>query len=185
MRYERHMSLVRRIARPMLAAKFILDGVDHARHPSTRSETVAPVVNQLASHSAVPNDPDLVVRVNGAAMAAAGTLLALGRLPRLSAAVLALTVLPATVADNDFWAESDPELKRRKRRQFLNNVGLFGGVLLATVDTAGQPGLAWRGNRAVKDVKRSAKLARREADHLVADAKREAQLARAKVEAAF
>lgn len=185
MRYERRMSLVRLVARPLLAAKFIWDGVDHARHPSTRSDTVAPAVTRLAGLTKVPDDPDLIVRVNGIAMSAAGVLLALGKAPRLSATVLALTVLPATIADNNFWSEPDPEAKRAKRRQFLNNLGLFGGVLLATVDTAGQPGLAWRGNRAVKDAKRAGRLARRDAERVVHDVTREAHLAKAKMEAAL
>lgn len=185
MRYERPMSLVRLVARPLLAASFILDGVDHVRHPGTRTQAVTPMVNQLASRTSVPDDPELLVRVNGAAMAGAGTMLAIGKLPRLSSTVLAATVLPATFADYDFWAESDADRKAFKRKQFLTKLGLFGGVLLAAVDTQGQPGLAWRGERAVKDAKRAAGLAKKDARRAAADAKREARLARAQVKAAL
>ncbi len=185
MRYERGMSLVRRIARPLVASKFIVAGVDHLRHPDSRAKPLAPVVSQLASRTSVPNDPVLVVRANGAAMAAAGTLLAIGKLPRLSASVLALTVLPATVADYDFWSESDPERKAAKRKAFLTNLALFGGVLLATVDTQGRPGLAWRGNRAVRSAKRVAGEAKKDARHAAKDARYEARLAKARVEAAL
>ncbi|MFV0459035.1 MAG: DoxX family protein [Actinomycetales bacterium] len=179
------MSLVRLVARPLLAASFILDGVDHVRHPGTRTQAVTPMVNQLASRTSVPDDPELLVRVNGAAMAGAGTMLAIGKLPRLSSTVLAATVLPATFADYDFWAESDADRKAFKRKQFLTKLGLFGGVLLAAVDTQGQPGLAWRGERAVKDAKRAAGLAKKDARRAAADAKREARLARAQVKAAL
>ncbi len=185
MRYERPMSLVRRLARPLLAAKFVVDGVDHVRHPGTRVDGARPIVNQLAARTSLPNDPELLVRANGAAMAVAGTLLAFGKLPRVSATVLAATVLPATFADHAFWAEKDPDVKAEERRQFVTNLGLFGGVLLAAVDTQGQPGLAWRGNRAVRDAKRVAGSAKKDARRAARDAKREAQLARARVEAAL
>lgn len=171
------MSLVRLVARPLLAAKFVLDGVDHVRHPGTRSDAYAPLVTRLAASTPVPDEPELVVRANGAAMAGAGALLAAGKAPRLAASVLAVTVLPATFADNAFWAESDPAVKRAKRREFLANLGLFGGVLLAAVDTQGRPGLAWRGERAVKDAKRSAKLAKREASRVSDLAKRDTKVA--------
>ncbi len=175
------MSLVRLVARPLLASKFILDGVDHVRHPGMRSEAVAPLVDKLSERTPVPNDAELFVRANGGAMAGAGALLAIGKMQRLSATVLAATSLPAILADHAFWAESDPDLKRVKRKEFLTSLGLLGGVLIAAVDTQGQPGLAWRGERAVKDAKRTAKHAKREAGRAKNAAKRDAKAATAVV----
>lgn len=177
MRYERTM-IVRRIARPMLAAGFVLKGIDHVRHPSPRVETVRPLVNRLAGHTPVPDDPELLVRVNGAVMAGAGALLATGRAPRLAAGLLAVNLVPTILTDNDFWREPDLEERTRKRRELLSNIGLLGGVLLACVDTAGQPGLAWRSQRAAKDAQRLARHARKSVH-------KEAELARARMEAAL
>lgn len=179
MRYERVMNVVRTIARPMLAANFVLKGIDQVRHPDPRVEGARPLVNQLTNVvPSVPNEPAMLVRANGAMMAGAGLLLATGKLPRVAAALVAVNMVPTILIDNDFWRESDPEEKVRKRRELLTNVGLLGGVLLATVDTAGQPGLVWRSQRAAKDVKRVTRQAKKQVV-------REAELARAKVEAAL
>jgi putative oxidoreductase len=189
------MSIVRRLARPLLAAPFVLEGVEHVRHPGPRVESARPLVSRLAEPLRLPDDPEMLVRANGAAMAVAGSLLATGRLPRLAAAVLAATVVPATYVENAFWAEKDPERKAAQRTRFLTSLGLLGGALLASVDTDGRPGLAWRSERAAKDAKRAAGLAKRDAKRagrlakhetrtLTKGARREARLARAKVEAA-
>ena len=61
-----------------------------------------------------------------------------------------------------------------QRIQFLKNVSMFGGLLLASVDTEGKPGVAWRARRAATDVKR-------EARRLAKDARHEARLAKAQL----
>ena len=57
---------------------------------------------------------------------------------------IAATLVPTTVAGHPFWKEEDPAKRKMQRIQFLKNVAMMGGVLLAAVDTAGKPGLAWR-----------------------------------------
>ena len=63
----------------------------------------------------------------------------------------------------------------------LESMAMFGGVLLAAVDTAGKPGLAWRAqnlanrsqrgaSRAVRSTAREAKIAKRGAQLKVQDA---------------
>ncbi len=163
MRYERPMSIVRRLARPLLAANFVLEGMDHVRHPGARVETARPLVNTLAAPLHLPNDPELLVRANGAAMSAAGALLAMGRLPRISAAVLAASLVPVTYLEHPFWTERDAEVKATQRTAFLKNLGLLGGLLIASVDTEGRPGLAWRSQRAAKKAKGAAAQAKKDA----------------------
>jgi hypothetical protein len=51
---------------------------------------------------------------------------------------------------------------------------MLGGLMIASVDTEGRPGVAWRARRAAKDV-------RREARHLGRSARREAKLAAAQI----
>ena len=50
-------------------------------------------------------------------------------------AVLAATLVPTTVAAHSFWQEQDPEVRAKQKVQFLKNLGLLGGLLLAAVDT--------------------------------------------------
>ena len=102
------MTVVRRLARPMLAAIFIKGGVDSLRHPAQRAEAAGPVIHALAEPLHLPDDPELLVRANGATMVAAGAMLALGRLPRVSSLVLAASLAPTTYAGHAFWQESDP-----------------------------------------------------------------------------
>jgi putative oxidoreductase len=174
---EDRMTVVRRLARPMLAAMFIDGGLDALRHPSTKVGKAGPVVSKLAGPLHLPDDPELLVRANGAAMVGAGGLLAFGKFPRLAALVLAASLVPTTAAGHRFWEESDPVTKRNQRVHFLKNVGLLGGTLLAVVDTGGKPGVPWRARRAAKDAARTARTARREAKMAARTAKAQTRLA--------
>ncbi len=51
-----------------------------------------------------------------------------------------------------FWDETDPALKAEKRRGFLTDLSLIGGLVLASADAAGKPSLGWRGRRAGRRV---------------------------------
>ncbi|MFD0363616.1 DoxX family membrane protein [Nocardia sp. GCM10030253] len=146
--------LLRRLARPLLAASFVADGVDTLMHPESRAKAASALVQQgeqrLPDNLAakLPSDTAMVVRVNAIAQVSGGVLLALGKMPRLASVVLAATVIPATVTEQDFWAEQDPGRKAAKRNAFLKDMGLLGGLMIAAADTAGKPSLGWRGRRA-------------------------------------
>jgi putative oxidoreductase len=170
------MTLVRRVARPMLAAMFVVGGLDQLKHPSTKADTARPLVEKLAPAIGLPDDTELLVRANGAAMVGAGALLALGRLPRLASTVLAATLVPTTVAAHSFWNEQDPKVRAQQKVQFFKNVSLLGGLLIAAVDTAGKPGLAYRAHMVNDSAHRTARQTRREARHLAHAAAREAKL---------
>ena len=58
--------------------------------------------------------------------------------------VLAASLGPDDLAGHAFWEKTDPAKSAAAAQQFLKNVGLLGGLLMAAVDTAGKPGLAWR-----------------------------------------
>ncbi|MGO4615535.1 DoxX family protein [Nocardia sp. 2YAB30] len=149
--------LLRRLARPLLATAFVVDGVDTLRRPEERVKVATELVQrgqrQLPDEVAakLPADPATVVRINAAAQVGGGVLLALGKAPRLAALVLAATVVPATVTEQDFWNEQDPARKSAKRTAFLKDLGLLGGLIIAAADTEGKPSLGWRGRRAARD----------------------------------
>ncbi|MDQ1287016.1 MAG: putative oxidoreductase [Actinomycetota bacterium] len=169
------MSLVRRVARPLLAASFLAAGADAVLHPMPKADAARPLVERLAPAVGLPPDAELLIRAAGTVQLGAGALFALGRMPRLSAVLLAASLLPSAAAEGAFWREQDPETRRERRTQLLREAGLLGGALLGAVDTAGQPGLGWRGRRAVRTTRRTAKRIAREtkrnakrarADHL-------------------
>ncbi|MFC7448994.1 DoxX family protein [Rhodococcus daqingensis] len=148
--------LVRRIARPLLAAVFITGGIDALRHPAGKAALAEPFIQR--AHGAlpggvaalVPSHPENLVRLNGAIQAGAGALLATGTVPRIASLTLAGSLLPTTLASHAFWAESDPAQRAAHRTQFFKNMSLLGGLLIAGVDTEGRPSLGWRGRRAAR-----------------------------------
>lgn len=178
------MTLVRRVARPMLASIFVTGGVNALRNPGSRvnaAEKVTPWLTRIAPQ--LPSDTETLVRINGGVQLVGGSLLAVGRLPRLSALALAGALVPSTLAGHRFWEEKDPAKRANERTHFTKNIGLMGGLLLAAVDTEGSPGLAWRTRHAGEELQSSGRRfvlrARREAKIAAREAKQEAKLLRA------
>ena len=170
------MSVVRKIARPMLASVFVVSGLNALRHPGPLTTRARPFVSTVSGPLGIPDDPELLVRANGAAMLAGGGLLALGRIPRISSLALAATLVPTTLAGRAFWEDTDPTTRAQNRTQFLKNVGLLGGLLLASVDTEGRPGLAYRARMVGDSTRRTAESARKDARYAARTARREAKL---------
>ena len=114
------MKAMRVIARPLLAAIFILSGFEVARAPGDRA--------QAAAALGVPQ-PELAVRANAVVMLLAGAVLALGIVPRGAAAVLAGSLIPTTLAGHPFWQEQDPQKRKGQLTHFLKNLSMLGGLL--------------------------------------------------------
>jgi len=149
--------LIRRVARPMLAAVFIGQGFEALRSPKPAAEAARPALEGLQKlpdpvGSGVPSDAETFAKITAAVQIGGGLLLASGRLPRLASAALAGTVIPANLGAHMFWDEHDEALKAEKRRAFLTDLSLLGGLLIASADTAGKPSLGWRGRRAARKV---------------------------------
>jgi uncharacterized membrane protein YphA (DoxX/SURF4 family) len=147
--------LIRRIARPLLSAVFIGQGVDSLLHPRSAAEAAAPTVDGLRAlpdpvGSNVPADAQTFAQINAAVQIGGGILLATGKMPRLASAALAFTVLPANLGAHMFWNETDPQRKAEKRQDLLTDLSLLGGLMIAAADTEGKPSLGWRGRRAAE-----------------------------------
>lgn len=147
--------VIRRIARPLLSVAFIGQGVNSLLNPKSAAQAAAPAVDGLQAlpdsvSANIPSDPETVAQITAAVQIGGGLLLASGKLPRIASAALAVTVLPANIGAHSFWNESDPAVKAQKRQQFLTDLSLLGGLLIASADTAGKPSLGWRGRRAAE-----------------------------------
>ncbi|BAH48948.1 DoxX family protein [Rhodococcus opacus] len=148
--------LVRRIARPLLSAIFISGGIDALRNPAQKAQAAAPLIDKSTEAlpgsvtQKIPSDPETLIKINAAVQIGGGVLLATGKAPRLASLALAGSLVPTTVVGHDFWNETDPAKKAAQRTQFLKNVSLLGGLLIAAVDTEGKPSLGWRGRRAAR-----------------------------------
>lgn len=156
--------LVRRIARPLLAAAFVSQGVDTLLNPKSKIEETRPLLDkaQRVVPGAATIDPLLVVRTEGAVKVGAGLMMACGKAPRLAATLLAIDLLPSTAAEHPFTSAGHPDVRKNQRAQFLHNCALLGGLLLAMADTGGKPSLVWRAKHANKDAEKGVnKLSRR------------------------
>jgi uncharacterized membrane protein YphA (DoxX/SURF4 family) len=160
--------ILRRIARPMLAAVFVSGGINTLRNPKPRVETAGPAVDKATDQlldkipdqaldrvpdkivDKVPTDAESIVKINAAAQVGAGIALGLGKFPRLAALVLAGSTVPTTLAGHAFWDKEDPAERAHQQVQFLKNMGLVGGLLLAAADTQGKPSVAWRTKHAAR-----------------------------------
>jgi uncharacterized membrane protein YphA (DoxX/SURF4 family) len=141
----------------MLAAVFVGQGIEALKSPKPAAEAARPTLEGLQklpeSVSAnVPSDPETLAKITAAVQIGGGVLLASGRLPRLASAALAASVIPANLGAHMFWDEPDQQLKAEKRRAFLTDLSLLGGLIIASADTAGKPSLGWRGRRAARKV---------------------------------
>jgi putative oxidoreductase len=154
--------LVRRLARPMLASMFIVGGIDTLRRPAPKVEAAAALGLQ--------DNTEQVVKGNAAAQVVAGLAFATNRLPRLSALILAGSLVPTTAAGHRFWEYSEPAQRADQTQHFVKNVSMLGGLLLASVDTEGRESVARRTKRvsrgaARKAAKRSAKATATQRQH--------------------
>jgi putative oxidoreductase len=148
----------------MLASIFVSGGLDSLRNPKSKVAAAAEVGPRIAAKLPyLSEDPETLVKINGAAQLVAGTLLSLGRLPRLSALVLVGSIVPTTLAGHRFWEEQEPAKRAQHRIHFFKNLGLLGGLMLAAVDTEGRPGLSWRAHHATHHAARTSHRARHRA----------------------
>ena len=141
------MSPTRTLARPLMASMFIAGGADTLRNPGARPAMV---------ERAGLQDPDKLVRINGIAQLVGGLTLATGRLPRLSALALAGSLIPTTYVGHPFWAEDDKGAMQQQRTQFLKNLSMLGGLLLAAADTGGRESIPHAAGRISRRAKKKA-----------------------------
>jgi putative oxidoreductase len=129
------VGLARFIARPMLASIFLVGGADAFAHPERRAEQAKPVIEQMTSVlPALPPDPVVLVKANAAMQVGAAALLSAGVLQRLSALVLAASLVPTTFGGHRFWELQDPAARAQQRTHFLKNTAILGGLLLIALD---------------------------------------------------
>ncbi|HEX5114496.1 MAG TPA: DoxX family membrane protein [Pseudonocardiaceae bacterium] len=129
--------IMHRLARPLLASVFVVSGIDILRNPENRVKVATPFLRSAMDKvgdslpEGVPTDPATLVKVSAGVKLLAGLGLALGKFPRLSALVLALDLVPTTLAAHAYWEHEDPAVRGQQRVHFQKNLGLLGGLLIA------------------------------------------------------
>jgi putative oxidoreductase len=131
---RRMLSSLRPAARILTGSTYALLGYDALQAPGARVDQAAAVLATVRKVVPLPADDELVVRGNAGVQVVAGTLLALGLAPRLSALVLAGSLVPTTFAGHSYWTVEDPAARKMQRIQFHKNLAMIGGLLFAALD---------------------------------------------------
>lgn len=150
------MTPVRSIARALLGGVFIAAGAQAILKPARYADRAQPLADQLAPlitkvDERLPTNTEALVRINGAAQVGGGLLLATGTAPRPAAALLAGTLVPATVVNHPFWNAQTSTQRERELVGFAKNMAILGGLMLAAADTAGSPSVGWRVRKYLDD----------------------------------
>ena len=146
------MSLLRFAGRALFSSYFVADGVQmvvkpdkNANEVSDTIEALVPIVQSFLPPDVadkVPAQARTWTRILGATQIIGGVAYATGIARRPGAALLSLATLPRVVSAARAGAED--------RSDLFVQLALFGGALVATRDTAGRPGLAWRAEQSRK-----------------------------------
>lgn len=171
--------LLRRIARPLLAAPFVYDGIQAVLHPAEHVDAAREgstlVTDAVGAEPLSERQLGLLVRVHGAVTAAAGVLLAVGRTPRTAALALAALTAPLAVAHQPFTSKGAERSLRTAA--FVKDLGKVGAAVIAGVDLEGRPGVTYRVQQARTH---AARLAEAKAETVKAATKGEAAKVAAK-----
>ncbi len=125
-------TLIRTAGRFLLAGIFVYSGYGMFQNAEGYAKRASAAIPML------PEDPT-IAKVHGAIMMGAGSTFALGILPKMSARILALTLIPNTFVGHPVWKAETPEERRTQLVHFLKNAGLFGGLLYASADKRSAP----------------------------------------------
>ena len=122
--------MLKMLSRPMLASVFVTSAWATLKDPLPVAKHAEPMIERYRKvlPEWVPTDPVTLIRVDACLKLGCGALLAMNRLPRLAALVLAADLIPTTLVGHRVWESGDPE----ERNHFLKNVAMLGG-LLATI----------------------------------------------------
>lgn len=149
------MTIVRVLARPMLASSFILSGLDRLRNADQTAQQLSPVLGRVAAALSINASEKTLARLVAGTQVGAGVLLATGKFSRAAAVLLSVTAGLTTLVEYRTARADTKEAKSHRRRQLAKNIGLLGGALLASVDTAGRPGLVWRAEKLLESGKKT------------------------------
>jgi putative oxidoreductase len=130
------VGLIRTLGRLLLAWVFVYSGQDVLRDPEPRAKTAGPFIDTIRGIVPyLPEDKILLVRANAGMMLAAGTLLALGKYPRLAAIALVASLVPTTLAGHRFWTIQEPTPRAQQVIHVNKNLAMIGGLLVFALQT--------------------------------------------------
>lgn len=149
------MTLVRRLARPMLAGIFVSGGADALMNPAAKAKAVGDTAHDVADALPVslPEDPETLIKIDAGAKILGGLMLAGGgKLARPGALVCATSLVWTTWAAHRFWEMDDKQERAQNQIQFMKNLSILGGLLITAVDTSGRESVPHMAKRGAHDL---------------------------------
>ena len=149
-------SLLQTAGRVLTAPVFITGGYSALTNPGGRVAAAAQTLDAIREYVPIlPEDDELLVRANGGLQLLAGTTMALGIKPRLSALALAGSLVPTTLAGHAFW-EMDGADAAAHQTHFSKNVAALGGLLLVAGSGATKKAVRKAASKAAKKAEKKA-----------------------------
>lgn len=127
--------------RALVALVFIDGGLRTLRDPGPRVQAAGPLLARLRKHLPFLPGDEFLVRANATVHLAGGLLLATGALQRTVSGLLAVSLVPTTIAGHRPWESTDPAQREAEIIQVVKNAGV-GGALVALLSrsSASAPG---------------------------------------------
>ena len=125
------MSPIRTIARPLLGSIFITSGASQLKEHGYVTE---------AARAAGLAEPEKLAKLHVYSGLLGGLALATGKFPRLAALGLAVNLVPTTFVGHAFWSAPEDQ-KMMQQINFMKNLSILGGLLMAVADTGGRESL--------------------------------------------
>ncbi len=110
----------------LLGGIFIFGGSNTFMNPDGRAKRV--------EAAGIPSARPATI-LNGAVMTVAGTTLAAGILPKLSALALIGTLVPTTYVGHPYWQEQEAGPRAMQQTNFMKNLAMLGGLFLVLTES--------------------------------------------------
>ncbi|WP_413333405.1 DoxX family protein [Brevibacterium sp. GP-SGM9] len=149
-------SLLQTAGRILTAPIFITGGYSALKDPAGKAQMAESTLETMRDYvPGLPDDNELLVRINGGVQVLAGTTLLLGIKPRLSALALAGSLIPTTVAGHSFWEMEGGDAKAHQT-QFSKNLAALGGLLLVAGAAPSKRAIQKAADKAAKKAEKKA-----------------------------
>jgi putative oxidoreductase len=149
-------SLLQTAGRMLTAPIFITGGLSAVKDPAGKAAMAESTLDSIREYvPGLPDDNELLVRINGGVQILAGATLLLGIKPRLSALALAGSLIPTTLAGHSFWEMEGGDAKAHQT-QFSKNLAALGGLLLIAGDSDSTKAIEKAAEKAAKKAEKRA-----------------------------
>ncbi len=149
-------SLLQTAGRMLTAPIFITGGLSAVKDPAGKAAMAESTLDSIREYvPGLPDDNELLVRVNGGVQILAGATLLLGIKPKLSALALAGSLIPTTLAGHSFWEMEGGDAKAHQT-QFSKNLAALGGLLLIAGDGDNSKAIEKAARKAAKKAEKRA-----------------------------